>query len=286
MNITINDELLDFQLDKEKKLSEVLNALHHFLSSQNHGLLSWKVNGESPEDHWEERPVTSVQSLELKTTNLLEREFADLQVTADFYVLLRQAILDKKDQVLLELAGEFHHLEPALDHILGLPFHKGFQMFVTETARFFQDFQRTQQIPDSLDFPEIIQTFLLEMDSVARGLENPQTFWDQQLGRKRELTAQLPEVSLLLSRHQDKQALDTILQLVNFLETTTYFLEMVRRFRLDFFPSIATTVQILTELNPFIQDIGSAMERKDYILVGDLLEYEVAPRLENLGNAS
>ena len=39
---------------------------------------------------------------------------------------------------------------------------------------------------------------------------------------------------------------------------------------------------MITELTPVLRELVAAFDAKDSVLIGDLLEYEVAPRVERL----
>lgn len=43
--------------------------------------------------------------------------------------------------------------------------------------------------------------------------------------------------------------------------------------------------EFFADLQPILHDFQDAMENKDSVLVGDLCEYEISPRLQNLSNA-
>jgi hypothetical protein len=48
-------------------------------------------------------------------------------------------------------------------------------------------------------------------------------------------------------------------------------------------PSGLGSAELWQELNGFLQEAANALEGRDFVLVADLLEYEIVPRLESLG---
>jgi hypothetical protein len=38
----------------------------------------------------------------------------------------------------------------------------------------------------------------------------------------------------------------------------------------------------MSELNPVLRDLVAAFDARDSVLIGDLLEYEIAPRMERI----
>ena len=282
MKIIYNGNNLDFQLGSESSLGEIMDNLSIFLAEQNQVLKSWTVDGQHSSRELNHLKLDTIGTLEITSIPAIEEEYQNLQLTADFFVLLRHAILEGNIPVLEELSQEYNSLYQALDSVVGLSFHKGFYYFTQKIDQCCENFRHQKNPEIFAPLPDLIQTFLLEMDSIARGLGEPELFWSQMKELRGTIALRLMEVSVQLSTNKDKAALDTVLILINNLESTAYFLEMCRRFRLDFFQTVSGSVEILTAMNPFMKDITDAMERKDYILVGDLLEYEIAPLLERL----
>jgi hypothetical protein len=82
------------------------------------------------------------------------------------------------------------------------------------------------------------------------------------------------EVSLLLQTGKDRQAMDRI---IRFSEVTQRLLDIV-----PFLPKDDERHKLFEELNPVLRQLLEAFDSKDLVLIGDLFEYEVAPRLTGL----
>jgi len=84
----------------------------------------------------------------------------------------------------------------------------------------------------------------------------------------------LPEVSVLLQTGKDKQAMDTI---IGFTDSVQAVLALV-----PFLAPDPERGRMIAELTPILRDLVAAFDAKDSVLIGDLLEYEVAPRVTRL----
>jgi hypothetical protein len=71
----------------------------------------------------------------------------------------------------------------------------------------------------------------------------------------------------------DLQKLYQLLPLLNITDRDPHSLE-IEGIALETFPS---------QLSPVLKELLEALEIKDTVLVGDLSEYELAPRIEKLG---
>jgi hypothetical protein len=86
--------------------------------------------------------------------------------------------------------------------------------------------------------------------------------------------AQLPEVSVLLQTGRDKAAMEIVIAFADVVQSLLG--------PLPFLPPDANRGRLLGELTPFLRDLVSAFDAKDSVFIGDLLEYEITPRIERL----
>ncbi len=95
--------------------------------------------------------------------------------------------------------------------------------------------------------------------------------------------AELEEVSLLLQTGRDRPAMEAVIRFSDrFQELLGLLLRLQQAGRLD--PSAAsiegrTLESFAAGLNEALRELLQAFQNRDSVLIGDLLEYEVAPRL-------
>jgi hypothetical protein len=99
---------------------------------------------------------------------------------------------------------------------------------------------------------------------------------------------QLVEVPVLLQTGKDMRVMETINALSNDLYELYQLLPLMPLAGIDGggpeVGDVALT-DIPSSLSPLLKDLLGALESKDTILVGDLSEYELAPRIRQLGTA-
>jgi hypothetical protein len=91
----------------------------------------------------------------------------------------------------------------------------------------------------------------------------------------RQTEGDLREVSLLLQTGKDKAAMDIV---IRFTDVTQSLIDI-----LPFCAPDPGRARLIAELTPILRDLVAAFDARDSILIGDLLEYEIAPRVEKLG---
>ncbi len=90
----------------------------------------------------------------------------------------------------------------------------------------------------------------------------------------RELHARLSEVSVMLQTGRDREAMDVV---IRFSEAAHAVIDA-----LPFLAPDAERARLISDLVPILRQLTEAFDARDGILIGDLLEYEVAPRLERI----
>jgi hypothetical protein len=84
----------------------------------------------------------------------------------------------------------------------------------------------------------------------------------------------ITEIPLLLQTGKDGSAMERI---IRFSEITQKLLDIV-----PFLPQDRERDRLFEELNPVLRQLIEAFDARDLVLIGDLFEYEVAPRLTGL----
>ena len=104
--------------------------------------------------------------------------------------------------------------------------------------------------------------------------EHPGDALASRVGLLRGCLGELKEVSVLLQTGRDKPAMEIV---IRFTDVVQSLMDL-----LPFLPPDAERARILVELTPILRELVAAFGSRDSVLIGDLLEYEVAPRMEKI----
>jgi len=254
MTILINQTPVEFTLEAETTVGHVARALQDWAQSQGLALVSVLADGRADLD---DLGVDDVEVLAAEAVPQAEVPAQRAEVLAGYFGLVAEAAKMGSAADLATLAQEFPLVQEGVRDTLG---------------------------PEALASPQWNQPWTAEIapaaTSLVTDLQNWLTVWKSpEASLKRagtSLSRHLTVLSSLASWFQqgeDARAFDAILGLFTRVED-------VRRAA-----SSASTVatqswnQALDEISPFLQEIRSALDAQDYILLTDLLEYEVVPRL-------
>jgi hypothetical protein len=109
-------------------------------------------------------------------------------------------------------------------------------------------------------------------------LEDPRAALSRLAAELEPCLARAAEVSLLLQTGRDREAMELI---VRFSELTQLLVRLLETAGL---PAVdgQEPREFFGELNRMLKELTQAFEAKDTVLIGDLMEYEIAPRLRRL----
>jgi hypothetical protein len=114
-------------------------------------------------------------------------------------------------------------------------------------------------------------------DELGRRIEEASRPRDALARRIEELAAaraSIGNVSVLLQSGKDRQAMEAVVS----------FSDLVQRLLaiLPFLPPDAERQMLFGEINGVLKELVAAFDARDLVLIGDLFEYEVAPRMDRL----
>jgi hypothetical protein len=283
LEIRVNDQPLAFSLENERTLGEVVGGLERWLAGSELVLCEARWAGRDllalPAEEWTATSPEQVQRLELTVRHASELRLENLRTLKEFLQAARAFAAGPE-------AGAAAELE------------RGYPLFLDSLRRHFSEAEvgshlealaplaeageagelcrlapearaRMSQAASALG--ELIAVRLAEADDPRAALAR--------LAAELEGTAAgISEVSVLLATGRDRQAMEAV---VRFSELSQRLLRLLGslgvpavggRERREFFES----------LNRVLQDLVTAFQAHDTVLIGDLLEYEVAPRLRQL----
>jgi len=285
MQIRINDQPLDITLERNDTLGEVVRELKAWLQGSDLVLYSVKHRDRellaSPPEEWEGTCHTEVDDLDVTVRQGRDLQSENLRTVIQYLALLDAALCEADDGKLADLAPGFaamvesiaqfapreaslHSLSLAITELSGLP---------------LADWPAER----TLQARQLIERLRSLTDQRRLEIEDPRS-------AARELVAQLAssrdeaqDVAVLLQTGRDREAMEAIVRFSELSQSLARVLHSLvdgdgNR------PLVGgrSLQEFYTELNGFLTELVEAFSAQDSVLIGDLMEYEVAPRLEEL----
>jgi hypothetical protein len=267
MTITINGQPADIVLEDEKNVGDVLSGLDHWLAGSGHRLSGLEIDGEPADslslERFFNRELDRIRTLDIKTSSLPELTAEALLYTWEDGGEYENAGAGEKQAV----AARWRNSPAALFLAAHVP-------EIYEWAE--KTFSGEGAAPGELR--GLIDERLRELGDPAGELNNTEPLIEATASR-------LEELPLDIQTGKDGRAAETIRIFSHVSEKVFRLLHILKTRGLD---TSALKVDDVSAAE-YIEDFGAALreltgayETKDAVLVGDLAEYELAPRFRKL----
>ncbi|QQO07531.1 hypothetical protein [Breznakiella homolactica] len=267
MNLTINGEGAEITLESEETLGELLSGLEDWLAGSGYSLSGITINNEkiSAGSIGEvfDRKLSEIDVLDIQTSNLFELLLEALIVARDILEAYREAAFDSRQEIQQDWEGSaaasfLSHRNPELFGIIDAALSG-------EGLSPDQVLALTDERIAEISAP---QQALLQLETIIDGVSQ-----------------RLEDLPLDLQTGKDSRATETVQLFSNITEKLFRLMAYLnsRGFEFEYQGDSGATFDNFFEgFDATIKEMLAAYEAKDAVLVGDLAEYELAPRLRLL----
>jgi hypothetical protein len=257
----INGKTADITLEAEKTLGEFLSGLDSWLEGSGQYLSGIEVDGK----------IYAASSLE-KAFDINLDGISKLNIkTSSWVELMLEAFFGVKNDL------EFFEKNPSVSSVQEAGFQKAAAWKESHTALFLKNnavdiYQLMLQILDGKILPEKALPFVTER---IRELRDPASEIGAASPAITEISKRLEDLPLDLQTGKDARAAETIALFSGVTEKLFRLLHILRRGGI----AVESIGGFLDEFGSAVKELHSAYTNKDTVLVGDIAEYELAPRL-------
>lgn len=291
MEIRINNETVDFTLEHEKVLGEVVDGVQEWLAVN--GFMLTAVRRDTADLklgdrlEWQDDPVDEISSLEI--TALHPTDLAIDKLTAIIqYLELIVEDGNAHSPVIADLLKGIDDVSQMIDGAVlsetngGATFGSQFKTLADATG-----ITTGEVHTDNFqEFLRYVSELVIVLRSRLRELSDPLAELKSSVPLLREALDNTGEISVFLQTGDDREALG---RLVRFLEISQKMLRLIHRLNEHAILDLggldiegAAISEFTGELNGYLIELSKAIEAGDTVLTGDLLEYEIGPRLAAL----
>lgn len=272
MKITLDGQPLNYTLEGEQNLYQVLTSIARWLSPQKAEITHLSLNG-NPVDHWDRKifentPIGEIDQLDITTATESEQEFNELEILLQYFYLLKDALEGRKNNSLMEILTEYPHVQPPLEYYLR-------SVFFTEGSAHLP----IDGIPSNEDewkrAEQYVQKIISLLEARLYELAHPYEACEALIPVLDKTKQEIEHTSVLLQTGRDREAIRNV---ISFIEILSKALRILARLK----PSDLGVQEVHRILSQPLKELNEAFLHKDSVLIGDLLEYEIAPKLEKL----
>ena len=293
MKLYLNDEAVDFELEQERTLGEVYKAVTEWLYNRGFIITGAALNDDDPET-LEGRdisniPVEEVDSLKLQVRPSIEADYERLHTVRQYLATLHKAMENGNMTLVEDLLKDYPVIEEELDAMLKPRSEELRNSDVVLLSGVVKN--------KSLTDPEeggpfrdrallLLEGFLSILDERIAEITSPYA----ELERLREwigpIIEKLEEVPVQLQTGKDREAMQSVVEFTELSQKIARIIPALQARNGTGTSPITIDGRSIKDyyegLNEILNEITDAFASKDVVLIGDLLEYETAPRLRQL----
>ncbi len=278
----INNEEVSYSLEHERTLGEVVHGVRAWLAAAGFVIMGLKADDldllQSPAETWGKSAVDGITTLVVAATHTGEMKIAHWRTVDRWFGMLEEEIGRADVAAGDPLAELLEGLPQTLEGFRANPFlppgsDAGTRFAAAFTGRQSSDI-RAWSSEARREAANLVRHLRGLVQARLEEASHPQASLARCTGLLRGCMGELKEVSVLLQTGRDKPAMEIVIRFVDIVQSLMDLL--------PFLPPDAERARILVELTPILRDLVGAFDSRDSVLIGDLLEYEVAPRMEKI----
>lgn len=289
MQIRINDTVIDYTLQGEKNLGDVLTSLDNLLAQEGYLITSVETDGLEVDvetrEQWSGRELKSISELDISISHPKEIALRKLTIIDDF-LTASEELLEGGAPLPESLIESAKKIEGIVRQVFGDEILKGSNTESTSLAATLTADIEKQSSGERIALIDNLRALVQER---KREVEHPIRELQSVHGLIEDSISELSETPVLLQTGKDREAMSTV---IRFTEHCGKLLRIYSRLSESALEKNeimelsvgegATVEDFFQELNGILKELADAMSAGDSVLTGDLLEYEVAPRARDL----
>ena len=285
MDILINDNKINYTLEKENNLGDVVDGIRSWLSGYNFIVADLEVDAlkikEETDEQWQGRPLEDINQLAVTVWSYQDAQGDNLYTVLTYLTMLKNALSAKHTEYLKELQGGYPFMLESLEKA-------GINGTAVEELKNLQPAE--VDLSDSTQLLRTLEQIDTVVKRVSHRLENMEKSPKNLTGIIEKLETveeEVAGVSVLLQTGKDQEAMDRIIRFSDLCgDILSVLFQGHRSGKIDGFSVGNERIEaFFKNLNMVLSEIVEAFDCQDAVLIGDLLEYEVAPRLGLLAQA-
>ena len=278
MIITINEEKIDYTLENEKTAGDIISAIREWL--ENSGILISEIKLDDKiaplhETNWENTDLQNISVIALKTITLKESRIRQIETALNYFNLLVDAA-DKNDlDTIGELSEGFSDLTLLLNNIFGdLDYKELAEGIVSELNEHGFPVTDSSVYNSGKDIIADSENFIKILESRLNEISNPGEEAVSAAGALASMADELENVAVNLQTGKEMEAMQTIILLTELMQA------LLRS--MSWSDVTEETENYVSEIFNILSELEEALKASDTVLIGDLLEYELKPKLLEL----
>ncbi|MEX2442365.1 MAG: hypothetical protein WD492_02085 [Alkalispirochaeta sp.] len=280
MEILINDVPISFELENEATAGEVMDGLSRWLTSNGHTVNGVLLNGDlvHEDSQWRSTDITKIERLEIRAASIHQLEIDQLETIINYTDLLRRVAREGTLQQVSSVLDELPHISQAVQRLV--PDLSG---LLAESAAAAADDSFSDDSRERLSKRAAEVTHVLRQRQ--RELLEPEHELRSTVAALQQILPSFEEIPTQLQSGHEREALELVARFAELTRRLLRVLPVASAAR----PELANIevedqpfAESVAALNRLFLELENAFQNNDMVLIGDVMEYELLPKLTTL----
>lgn len=292
MKIYINNQEVDYTLENEKTIQDVITSLEKWLNQSQLLIFKLEIDGKSyiynDIAQNKDLQIDTIKTLKVDAKHIQEVFFIRLNNLIQYFNELSTSIEKAEYKNIEKILSQYKLMCSELSDLLRLKTAESAGIEINMLNKVFAGTTggmiKSWSAENKQEALKIISQIKTKLVLLKNEIENPLITLNEIIQKLIESKKDISQVSILLQTGKDREAM---LAIVNFSELTQ---SLLRIFTNVHIAKILSNIQFkkksfkefYSDFNKNLNELITAFERKDFVLIGDLLEYEIAPSIEEI----
>ena len=313
MEVYVNNEVLPIELEGEKTAFEVIKGIVDFFAKEEPPQFVTKILIDGTEYSYADDE--SLKAIAIDSVNKIEFEFKDIigvsklsieQILLYIDLLKRYVLQNNWNEFFSNIGESLDWIDDGMEQIMEIFSQK--QEIISIKAIFSEELaelkKKVANLSDNV-FPldvDVIQGIIVTCEKLGVVISKVFQLLDlgftgnvqesivlritEILPLYESLIPVLPEVSTLLQKACDKEAMEIIQKLTTLIDSTISIFLVSKNQDSNIFEKLEISGMsfdsFFDSLTEKLHELVSAIENKDSVMIGDLVEYEFLPNIEEM----
>lgn len=283
MKIYINQDEIEFTLEQEKNLGELCSSVEKWLAPRGFTITAIALDKEElntdQRDQWRERGFDECEEIHFTALTLMELKAQNLTTLLHYCQMLQASLKEGNVTLLDELLAEYSYIQDSYEILLEDYSHtiRDHMASLLKINGFIPAGDKSEEMVRT-----VLEAFIMleaviqgRLDEISDPLRSGSECYDAIIG----MMGDMEEVSVLLQTGKDKQAMDII---IRFTELFQKLLRIFTYLPQEMKESHGEDLKAyIGDMSGILKELTEAFTSEDTILMGDLMEYEILPRMKS-----
>ena len=285
MTITIDKIPIDFTLENESKLLTIIDHIKIWLEESQLIIEKLYINNKDFSNSDLNVDLADINRIDIETLSFRDLNINNLTWILYFFERVLSAINHWDIKILNEVKSEASFILSNLPTILSLDHKVPVHIYSENLLELFTSYNYFQCKESIVDKDNVSRQFsdIIELISERlREFNNPKEELSASIKALVLLKDDMESVSLYLQSGKTNEATIIMTKLINLLQKILRILDF--NMKDSSITGGKNIIEFTNELNDILTELVEGYESQDIVLIGDILEYELSPRIDDLNN--